>query len=145
MLFFCFQCCNSTNIPTGQCPKGELYHLLSTSSSIWLGQSEFYCLFQIVNEAAKYRYRSGNLYDCGNLTIRAPWGCVGHGSLYHSQSPEAFFAHCPGIKVWYVLHCKLTVVFVSFNFCIFCSLKYIYKFSCKKLWVLYKGLIQLWK
>ncbi|TWW79618.1 2-oxoisovalerate dehydrogenase subunit beta, mitochondrial [Takifugu rubripes] len=54
---------------------------------------------QIVNEAAKYRYRSGNLFDCGKLTIRAPWGCVGHGSLYHSQSPEAFFAHCPGIKV----------------------------------------------
>ncbi|KAL7887159.1 hypothetical protein AOLI_G00048800 [Acnodon oligacanthus] len=54
---------------------------------------------QIVNEAAKYRYRSGNLYDCGNLTIRAPWGCVGHGSLYHSQSPEAFFVHCPGLKI----------------------------------------------
>ncbi|XP_070407879.1 2-oxoisovalerate dehydrogenase subunit beta, mitochondrial isoform X2 [Nothobranchius furzeri] len=54
---------------------------------------------QIVNEAAKYRYRSGNLFDCGNLTIRAPWGCVGHGSLYHSQSPEAFFVHCPGIKI----------------------------------------------
>ncbi|XP_009584922.1 PREDICTED: 2-oxoisovalerate dehydrogenase subunit beta, mitochondrial [Fulmarus glacialis] len=54
---------------------------------------------QIVNEAAKYRYRSGDLFNCGNLTIRAPWGCVGHGALYHSQSPEAFFAHCPGIKV----------------------------------------------
>ncbi|XP_059501258.1 2-oxoisovalerate dehydrogenase subunit beta, mitochondrial isoform X4 [Stegostoma tigrinum] len=54
---------------------------------------------QIVNEAAKYRYRSGNLFDCGSLTIRAPWGCVGHGSLYHSQSPEAFFSHIPGVKV----------------------------------------------
>ncbi|NWS99199.1 ODBB dehydrogenase, partial [Mionectes macconnelli] len=54
---------------------------------------------QIVNEAAKYRYRSGDLFNCGNLTIRAPWGCVGHGALYHSQSPEAFFAHCPGIKM----------------------------------------------
>uniref|UniRef100_A0A8C0HG89 3-methyl-2-oxobutanoate dehydrogenase (2-methylpropanoyl-transferring) n=1 Tax=Chelonoidis abingdonii TaxID=106734 RepID=A0A8C0HG89_CHEAB len=54
---------------------------------------------QIVNEAAKYRYRSGDLFNCGSLTIRAPWGCVGHGGLYHSQSPEAFFAHCPGIKV----------------------------------------------
>ncbi|RMC13320.1 hypothetical protein DUI87_10855 [Hirundo rustica rustica] len=53
---------------------------------------------QIVNEAAKYRYRSGDLFNCGSLTIRAPWGCVGHGALYHSQSPEAFFAHCPGIK-----------------------------------------------
>jgi len=54
---------------------------------------------QIVNEAAKYRYRSGNLYDCGSLTIRAPCGAVGHGALYHSQSPEAYFAHTPGIKV----------------------------------------------
>ncbi|NXD08168.1 ODBB dehydrogenase, partial [Nothocercus nigrocapillus] len=54
---------------------------------------------QIVNEAAKYRYRSGDLFNCGSLTIRAPWGCVGHGALYHSQSPEAFFAHCPGIKI----------------------------------------------
>ncbi|KAG7336223.1 hypothetical protein KOW79_000916 [Hemibagrus wyckioides] len=54
---------------------------------------------QIVNEAAKYRYRSGNHFDCGKMTIRAPWGCVGHGSLYHSQSPEAFFAHSAGLKV----------------------------------------------
>uniref|UniRef100_A0A8C4RPD4 2-oxoisovalerate dehydrogenase subunit beta, mitochondrial n=1 Tax=Erpetoichthys calabaricus TaxID=27687 RepID=A0A8C4RPD4_ERPCA len=54
---------------------------------------------QIVNEAAKYRYRSGNMFDCGRLTIRAPWGCVGHGSLYHSQSPEAYFAHTSGLKV----------------------------------------------
>ncbi|XP_021096350.1 2-oxoisovalerate dehydrogenase subunit beta, mitochondrial isoform X3 [Heterocephalus glaber] len=54
---------------------------------------------QIVNEAAKYRYRSGDLFNCGSLTIRSPWGCVGHGGLYHSQCPEAFFAHCPGIKV----------------------------------------------
>ncbi|KAL5265516.1 hypothetical protein ACHWQZ_G006288 [Mnemiopsis leidyi] len=54
---------------------------------------------QLVNEAAKYRYRSGNEYNCGGLTVRAPWGAVGHGALYHSQSPEAFFAHCPGLKV----------------------------------------------
>lgn len=56
-------------------------------------------LLKIVNEAAKYRYRSGNMFDCGKLTIRSPWGCVGHGSIYHSQCPEAFFTHCPGIKV----------------------------------------------
>ena len=53
---------------------------------------------QIVNEAAKIRYRSGNLFNCGSLTIRATWGAVGHGALYHSQSPEAYFAHTPGIK-----------------------------------------------
>jgi 2-oxoisovalerate dehydrogenase E1 component beta subunit len=47
---------------------------------------------QIVNEAAKYRYRSGNEFNCGKLTVRAPYGAVGHGALYHSQSPEAQFA-----------------------------------------------------
>ena len=54
---------------------------------------------QIVNEAAKYRYRSGNMFNVGGLTIRAPCGSVGHGGLYHSQSVEAFFAHVPGLKV----------------------------------------------
>ncbi|XP_060523921.1 2-oxoisovalerate dehydrogenase subunit beta, mitochondrial isoform X1 [Cylas formicarius] len=54
---------------------------------------------QIINEAAKYRYRSGDQFDCGKLTIRAPCGAVGHGALYHSQSPEAYFAHTPGLKV----------------------------------------------
>lgn len=54
---------------------------------------------QIVNEAAKYRYRSGNQFNVGGLTIRAPYGAVGHGGLYHSQSPEAYFCHTPGLKV----------------------------------------------
>lgn len=54
---------------------------------------------QIVNEAAKFRYRSGNLFNAGSLTIRAPCGAVGHGALYHSQSPESCFAHTPGIKI----------------------------------------------
>ncbi|XP_014232246.1 2-oxoisovalerate dehydrogenase subunit beta, mitochondrial isoform X1 [Trichogramma pretiosum] len=54
---------------------------------------------QLVNEAAKYRYRSGDQFNCGKLTVRAPCGAVGHGGLYHSQSPEAFFAHAPGLRV----------------------------------------------
>jgi len=54
---------------------------------------------QIVNEAAKYRYRSGNEFNCGKLTIRSPYGAVGHGAHYHSQSPEAYFAHTPGLVV----------------------------------------------
>uniref|UniRef100_A0A453MUK4 Transketolase-like pyrimidine-binding domain-containing protein n=1 Tax=Aegilops tauschii subsp. strangulata TaxID=200361 RepID=A0A453MUK4_AEGTS len=54
---------------------------------------------QIVNEAAKFRYRSGNEFNCGGLTIRSPYGAVGHGGHYHSQSPEAFFCHVPGLKV----------------------------------------------
>eukprot|EP00752_Nemacystus_decipiens_P004008 g3671.t1 len=54
---------------------------------------------QIVNEAAKFRYRSGDQFNCGGLTIRAPCGAVGHGGHYHSQSPESYFAHTPGLKV----------------------------------------------
>lgn len=64
---------------------------------------------QIVNEAAKWRYREGsNAWDstedgkgrsCGGLTIRMPCGAVGHGALYHTQSPEALFSHVPGMRV----------------------------------------------
>lgn len=53
---------------------------------------------QVVNEASKYRYRSGGLYNCGRLTVRAPYGAVGHGGHYHSQSVESFYTHVPGIK-----------------------------------------------
>ena len=53
----------------------------------------------MVNEAAKFRYRSASLFHCGALTVRAPYGAVGHGGHYHSQSVEAFYAHIPGIKV----------------------------------------------
>ncbi|GMN32072.1 hypothetical protein TIFTF001_050770, partial [Ficus carica] len=52
----------------------------------------------IVNEAAKLRYRSGNQFNCGGLTIRAPYGAVGHDGQYHSQYPEAFFRHVTGLK-----------------------------------------------
>ncbi|KAL1687090.1 thiamine diphosphate-binding protein [Schizophyllum commune] len=54
---------------------------------------------QIVNEAAKLRYRSGGQYDCGRLTIRTPSMSVGHGGLYHSQSPEGFFMGAAGLKI----------------------------------------------
>ena len=53
-----------------------------------------------MNEAAKYRYRSGGIYHCGRLTVRTPYGAVGHGALYHSQSIEGFYTHIPGIKVY---------------------------------------------
>ena len=53
---------------------------------------------QIVNEAAKIRYRSAGAYSCP-LVIRAPYGAGIHGGLYHSQSVEVQFAHIPGLKV----------------------------------------------
>ena len=54
---------------------------------------------QLVNEAAKMRFRSGNDWNCGGLTIRTPCGSVGHGGLWHSQSNEAFFAHASGLTL----------------------------------------------
>jgi 2-oxoisovalerate dehydrogenase E1 component beta subunit len=54
---------------------------------------------QIVNEAAKMRYRCGGDFNCGGLTIRAPCAAVGHGGHFHSQSNEAFFANAPGLKL----------------------------------------------
>ena len=52
----------------------------------------------IVNEAAKYRYRSGGQYNVP-MVVRMPYGGGIRGGLYHSQSPEAYFAHTPGLQV----------------------------------------------
>jgi 2-oxoisovalerate dehydrogenase E1 component beta subunit len=53
---------------------------------------------QIVNEAAKFYYRSNGQWKVP-LVIRAPYGGGIAGALYHSQSVEAFFTHVPGLKV----------------------------------------------
>ncbi|NDJ85881.1 MAG: alpha-ketoacid dehydrogenase subunit beta [Chloroflexi bacterium] len=53
---------------------------------------------QIMNEAAKMYYRSNGTWTVP-MTIRAPYGGGISGGLYHSQSLEALFAHCPGLKI----------------------------------------------
>jgi 2-oxoisovalerate dehydrogenase E1 component beta subunit len=53
---------------------------------------------QIVNEAARFYYRSNGAWSCP-MTIRAPYGAVPGGALYHSQSVEACFCNTPGLKV----------------------------------------------
>jgi len=53
---------------------------------------------QIVNEAARTRYRTLGDFPCP-IVIRAPFGGGVHGALYHSQSPEAMYCHSPGLKV----------------------------------------------
>lgn len=53
---------------------------------------------QIVNEAARIRYRSNGVFECP-MVIRTPYGGGIHGGLYHSQSVEGFFTHVPGLKV----------------------------------------------
>lgn len=59
---------------------------------IWPGMD------QVHSEAAKYRYRSGGTFTVP-LVIRAPYGGGVRGAHYHSQSPEAYFTHTPGLKV----------------------------------------------
>ncbi|MFT5277080.1 MAG: 2-oxoisovalerate dehydrogenase E1 component beta subunit [Glaciecola sp.] len=68
-------------------------------AEIQFGDYIFPAFDQIVNETSKWRYRSGGQFSCGTLTIRTPYGGGIAGGLYHSQSPEAFFAHIPGMKV----------------------------------------------
>jgi pyruvate/2-oxoglutarate/acetoin dehydrogenase E1 component len=57
------------------------------------------CAFdQIVNQAATLRYRYGGRASVP-IVIRAPSGGGVSGGLYHSQNPEAWFVHRPGLKV----------------------------------------------
>ena len=51
---------------------------------------------QIVIFAAKCRYRWGAAVP---MVIRAPSGGGIHGGPFHSQNPEAWFVHTPGLKV----------------------------------------------
>jgi 2-oxoisovalerate dehydrogenase E1 component beta subunit len=53
---------------------------------------------QIVNQAATLRYRYGGR-ACVPIVVRAPSGGNVGGGLYHSQNPEAWFIHRPGLKV----------------------------------------------
>jgi 2-oxoisovalerate dehydrogenase E1 component beta subunit len=57
------------------------------------------CAFdQIVNQAATLRFRYGGRAAVP-IVIRAPGGGNVGGGLYHSQNPEAWFIHRPGLKV----------------------------------------------
>jgi 2-oxoisovalerate dehydrogenase E1 component beta subunit len=55
------------------------------------------CAFnQIVNFAGPNHYRWGQRVP---LVIRGPAGGNVHGSAFHSQNPESYFQHAPGLKV----------------------------------------------
>jgi pyruvate dehydrogenase E1 component beta subunit len=53
---------------------------------------------QLINEASKYRYRSGGEFICP-MVVRVPVGGGIKGGHYHSQSPESIFVHTAGLKV----------------------------------------------
>lgn len=55
------------------------------------------CAFnQIINFAAPNHYRWGQKVP---LVVRGPAGGNVHGSAYHSQNPESYFQHTPGLKI----------------------------------------------
>ncbi|HEY4575091.1 MAG TPA: transketolase C-terminal domain-containing protein, partial [Thermoanaerobaculia bacterium] len=55
------------------------------------------CAFnQIVNFAAPNHYRWGQPVP---IVVRGPSGGNVHGSAYHSQNPESYFQHTPGLKI----------------------------------------------
>jgi pyruvate dehydrogenase E1 component beta subunit len=53
---------------------------------------------QMINHASRLRHRT-----CGRLTcpmvLRSPYGAGIHAPEHHSESPEALFAHMPGLRV----------------------------------------------
>lgn len=51
---------------------------------------------ELVNVAGKYHYRTGHKVP---IVVRGPSGGGVRGSSFHSQSPEPWFAHTPGLKV----------------------------------------------
>ena len=51
---------------------------------------------QIVNMAANLHYRNGMAVP---MVIRGPSGGGMHGDPFHSQNPEGWFVHTPGLKV----------------------------------------------
>src|SRR5204863_3149857 len=53
---------------------------------------------QIVNQAARCRTRTRRAFSCP-MTIRVPIGGGIHAPELHSDSPEAVYAHTPGLKV----------------------------------------------
>jgi len=62
------------------------------SDYMWTGVN------QLFNELASFYYRSNGEWNCP-VVIRMPYGGYIQGGPYHSQCPEAFLAHAPGLKV----------------------------------------------
>ena len=73
---------------TGRKPVAEIQF----ADYFWTGVN------QLFNELSSIYYRSNGEWSCP-VVVRMPYGGYIQGGPYHSQSIEAFLAHCPGLKV----------------------------------------------
>jgi 2-oxoisovalerate dehydrogenase E1 component beta subunit len=55
---------------------------------------------QVLNHAGRLRHRTRGRLSCP-MVLRTPCGAGIHAPEHHSESPEAMFAHIPGIRVVY--------------------------------------------
>ena len=55
---------------------------------------------QMLNHAGRLRHRTQGRLSCP-MVLRTPCGAGIHAPEHHSESPEAMFAHIPGIRVVY--------------------------------------------
>ena len=55
-------------------------------------------LDQIVSHAARLRHRTHGRLTCP-MVLRSPFGAGIHAPEHHSESPEAMFAHIPGLRM----------------------------------------------
>ncbi len=53
---------------------------------------------QIINHASRLRHRTRGRITCP-MVLRSPCGAGIHAPEHHSESPEAMFAHMPGLRV----------------------------------------------
>lgn len=60
----------------------------------------YICIDQLLNHAGRMRHRTRARLSCP-MVLRTPCGAGIHAPEHHSESPEAMFAHIPGIRVVY--------------------------------------------
>ena len=60
----------------------------------------YVCIDQLINHAGRLRHRTRGRLSCP-MVLRTPCGAGIHPPEHHSESPDAMFAHIPGVRVVY--------------------------------------------